>query len=588
MEDAPLGHIEGASSTEILHNGHVVDEDDLLLFALISDPVTHAELLWQDPNNSDYGGAYKWRDHQYPLLWMDGQENIVASSRDVGKTESIKAKACAHAFKRNRAGLLLGAPERIHLKPLTTAVENRINETKLVREFLAVDKKTKKTGISQLPYWRAQFCDGTYIEGRIPQRDGRGFKGAHQPDLIVDEGQDMTDDAYIEVLPTILKDFADWSYTIYGVHSGDRTSHFYQMAERGTFRLTRITMLQKEIWGAETKKSMIAQYGSTSSPDYRRNVLGEAGDAASPYFVLHRLIANVDQDEESRYNTSEYAHQRIRSEEFEDMGMGMREVLDLPRRFDDVFVGMDIGLTTDPTVITLWSRGMYKRYPDGEKREHLKLLRRYTLERIRAKDIRQAIYAIAWHVGDRLQGVGIDATGLGAPISQEMEDDGDAPLNLLDGRLWNWKFNENVPVYIDPEFVQEDGAGRLRDQYGTTVKSEVDDFGNERLVIEMPMLEAGTRQLQEWVDDEYLILPFDAEVISDMKGETQQRVRALKVAKKKPHSFHILDSMRTMAMAYKMTTLNELLAGEKPEPASPWALLPPPPDLGGMEHSRYW
>lgn len=587
MDDAPLVHIEGADSTEFLQGGHVVDEGDLVLFGLISDPLTHAELLWQDPNNKEYGGCFKWRDHQYPLLWMDGQENIVASSRDVGKSMSVQAKACAHAFKRNRAGLMIGAPERIHLKPLTTAIENRILETKLVREFLATDPKTKKTGISQLPYWRVQFIDGTYIEGRIPNRDGRGFKGSHTPDLIIDEGQDMTTEAYVEVIPTIQKEYPDWSYTIYGVHSGDRTSQFYELAEKGKFRLTRITMLQKESWSAEQKQSMIAQYGSTSSPDYRRNVYGEAGDAASAWFVLHRLVANQDQDTESRYNMDEYVHQRVRSEEFENAGLTMRQTLDLPRKFDEVFVGADIGLTTDPTVITLWSRGLYKRYPSSEKKEHLKLLRRYTLERIRAKDIRAAFYAIAWHCGDKLRGVGMDATGLGAPIFQELEDDEDAPANLMD-RAWGWKFNELVPVYVDPEFVQEDAAGRMRDQYGSTVVVEKDRFGNERLVTKMPMLEAGTRQLRDWVDDEYLILPFDAEVISDMKGETQQRVKALKLAKKKPHSFHILDSMRTMAMAFKMTTLNELIAGESPGPVSPWALLPPPPDMGGMEHSRYF
>jgi hypothetical protein len=34
------------------------------------------------------------------------------------------------------------------------------------------------------------FIDGTKIVGRIPRLTGTGVKGQHQPDLIVDEGQD--------------------------------------------------------------------------------------------------------------------------------------------------------------------------------------------------------------------------------------------------------------------------------------------------------------------------------------------------------------------------------------------------------------
>jgi hypothetical protein len=57
----------------------------------------------------------------------------------------------------------------------------------------------------------------------------------------------------------------------------------------------------------------------------------------------------------------------------------------------------------------------------------------------------------------------------------------------------------------------------------------------------MPMIEASTRYLREWVDSTFLLLPFDTEITGDMQGETQQRVKRIAGLKNKPNAFHILD-----------------------------------------------
>jgi hypothetical protein len=71
------------------------DEDDMVLIAMLSDPVCASELFWDDPNNHDFSGCYRVRDHQYPMFWgtPDAQQNNegYACARAVGKTESIKA-----------------------------------------------------------------------------------------------------------------------------------------------------------------------------------------------------------------------------------------------------------------------------------------------------------------------------------------------------------------------------------------------------------------------------------------------------------------------------------------------------------------
>lgn len=566
-----LGEIEnlGAGEQILWAEGiWTFDEDDFLLMALLQDPIFAPELCWGDPGNREYGGCYRVRDYQYPLFRIHDRYAGAACARSVGKTESIKARAFTHAFRRVGENLLVTAPELIHLLPLTDSIEDRIRDTRITREFL--DTRGGKTGFTHRPFG-VDFLDGTKIVGRIPKVTGTGVKGQHQPDLMVEEAQDYPERGWTEVHETVEKDHTDaqgepdFTYHFYGVHSGARDSGFFKRVNEGVFKLIQVTAMQRPGWSAEEKEAAKAAYGGTSSPDYRRNIYGEPGSAASPYFVTSRLIACVDQQRESAYNELEYVHQELRAEELDDMRMAIGDVLDLPTSFGDVYCGADIGLTTSPTVLSVFSHETIDKVP------RLKLLRRYTMERFRERSIREAMYALGWHFGGRLQAFGIDATGLGAPIFQAMEDDETAPGRLLEVQR-GYKFNALVPVHVDASFVTTDSSGQLRDQFGAAVKMEVDPAtGIERPVTYMPMIEASTRYLRDFVDSGFLLLPFDTAITSDMQGETQQRVKAVGERKGKPNMFHILDSFRAMAMAFRSGEIEEQLSAP-PAPVLDMAL----------------
>lgn len=570
-EDDPLGEIVGLGAGEEIQWSEglwAFDEDDFMVLAMLKDPIFAAELCWGDPANREYGGCYRVMDYQYPLFRIEDSYAGAACARSVGKTESIKARSFSHPFKRISENLLLTAPELIHLLPLTDAVEERIRDTTITREFL--DTRGGKTGFTHRPFG-ADFLDGTKIVGRIPRITGTGVKGQHQPDLIVEEAQDYPEKGWIEVHETVIKDHTDhqgkpdFTYHFYGVHSGARDSGFFKRINQGAFTMVNITAIQRPGWSAREKEAAKAAYGGTSAPDYRRNILGEAGAAASPYFVTSRLIACVDQERESRYNEIEYLHQEISAEELDEMRMSIEEVLDLPTQFGDIFCGADLGLTNSPTVISVFS------HQTVDKKPRLKLLRRYTLNRFRERQIREAMYKLGWHFGGRLQGFGIDATGLGFPIFQAMEDDETAPQRLLEVQR-GYKFNAQVPVNVEEQYVTEDASGQLRDQFGSVVKREQDEFGNERLVTYMPMIEASTRYLRDFVDSGFFLLPFDTDITSDMQGETQQRVRAVSERKGKPNMFHILDSFRAMAMSFKAEEIEAALIADAPPPVLDLAL----------------
>lgn len=587
------GVIFGASRTEAVEGVWKFDEDDWLLMAMLQDPIYCAELLFQDPNNRRYGGCYHVMDYQYPLFRHTENYEGKPCARSVGKTESMKADAVSHVFRRQGENMLITAPELIHLLPLTDAIEDRLRDTRLTREFL--DTRNQKTGFTHRPF-QADFLDGTKIVGRIPKITGTGVKGQHQPDLRVEEGQDYPDKGWIEVHETVIKDHVDgngdldFSYVFYGVHSGARDNKFYQLSTSGEFKITQITAIMRPGWGPDEKARAAAIYGGTQAPDYRRNILGEAGGHSSAFFVTARLTACMDQDRESDYNTVEWKRQRIMSEEVdqilgptEDMTPAHRtqavyellqSLMDLPELpgVQEIYCGADIGLVNDPTVITLFAIQQ-----DAKKRTRMKLIRMFHLWRFREQMIRLAFYVIGWKYGQRLRGFGMDVTGLGLPIFQAIGDDERAPQHLLDVTR-GYVFNAKLPIGVDPTLVSKDSTGQLRDHLGNMVEVEVDPFTKEeRYIIKMSMIEASTRYLREWVDSLFFMIPFDTEIFSDMQGETEQRVKAMAGMKKKPNAFHILDSMRAFAMVYKAKDIEAQIAQPDHGPVMAHAM-----DLSGV------
>ena len=561
MAESELGVIDGLRKMDVIEGTWRLDEDDWLLLAMLCDPIFCAELLFENPLNREYGGCYRVFDYQYGLFRAVACYQAFPCARSVGKTESIKAKAVSHAFKRQGEDLLLTAPELIHLEALTQHVEYRLTSVRLTREFLKSDHQ--KTGLSHKPF-QVDFCDGTRIIGRIPKLSGTGVKGMHEVDLIIDEAQDYPPKGWTEVHETVIKDHTDstgdydFTYHLYGVHAGANGGRFERLAESGEFSVTAITAMMRPGWNKAEKAAAAAMYGGTHSPDYRRNILGEPGTALSQFFVTARLMACLDQDSDSHYNTVEFQDQQIMVEDVDKMlgpegDIGI--LLDLPELRDAIYCGMDVGLVNDPTVIMLFAATK-----DREKRERLKLIRMIHLWRFRERQIREVCYRIDMKYGARLRTFGVDVTGMGLPLLQSMEDSERCPDHFR-AVLHGYTFNAKVPVAVDESYVSRQGD-KMFDQYGNTVREERDKWtGGIRYISEMTMIEASTRYLRNWVDQTYLLLPFNLGLVKDMQGETEQRVRAMGAPhlRKKPSAFHMLDAMRAMAMAYRSDEVQEMV-----------------------------
>jgi hypothetical protein len=552
------------------------DEEDWALIAMLADPVFCAELLFENPLNYEHGGCYTVLDYQYPLFRPVGNYQTFPCARSVGKTESLKARSVSHTFRRMGEDLLLTAPELIHLSPLTQAIESRITSTRLTRDFLK--KENQRTGIVKTPAFQIDFMDGTRIMGRIPRLSGQGVKGMHEPDMMMDESQDYPDRGFTEIHETVMKDHVnssgdyDFTYHLYGVHAAGQGGRFATLVESGDFKVTAITAIMKPGWNKQEKAAAAAMYGGTTSPDYRRNILGEPGSGSSQFFVTSRLMACVDQNQESTYNEAEYKSQELRAEEIDKLlpeGEDVGTLLDLPEGLgQQVYGGMDVGLVNDPTVIQIWAV-----LPDTQKRRRLKLVRQIHLWRFRERQIRQCTYRIARQYGLTLRAFGQDITGLGLPLYQAMEDAEECPEHLREVAR-GYVFNAKIPVAVNPQYVSKEG-GEMVDQYGHIVEERINPWtGAKELVAKMTMIEASTRYLRKFVDDTFLWIPFLPALVKDMQGETEQRVRAMgsPQLRKKPNAFHMLDAMRAMAMAYMAGEIEEMVLQHAPGPVLEQAL----------------
>lgn len=585
MASGQLGHIDGLRSLSVVEGTWRLDEDDFLLLAMLCDPIFCAELLFEEPKNHAHAGCYTVYDYQYPLFRPPAGYAAFPCARSTGKTESIKARSVSHAFKRRGEDMLVTAPELIHLEALTQHIEQRVTEVRLVREFLKTDNQ--KSGFTHKPF-QVDFTDGTRIIGRIPRLAGTGVKGMHEPDMIMDEAQDYPAKGYTEVHETVMKDHVDstgkldFTYHLYGVHSGAAGGRFEALAESGQFHVQAVTALMRPGWNKAEKDAAAAMYGGTHSPDYRRNILGEPGTALSAFFVTARLMACLDQDKESVYNTQEFEDQHLTAEDVDKMvgpGGDIAPLLHLPPNLGkQVYVGMDIGLVNDPTVVMIFAV-----LPDKNKVVRLKLIRMIHLWRFRERQIREVAYHIDMVYGKTLQAFGQDMTGMGLPLFQAMEDDERCPDHLREVSR-GYVFNAMVPVAVDETYVSKQGE-KMFDQYGNTVKEERDVYtGGTRYVSMQTMIEASTRYLRNFVDATYLLLPFNQGLVKDMQGETEQRVRAMGSAhlRKKPSAFHMLDAMRAMAMAYKSAEVEETVLQPEHRPVLDIAVGGVPGVGGGM------
>jgi hypothetical protein len=513
-------------------------EQEAYFVSLIQDNsgIDLAELMWEDPLASNTEQIFRGWDFQYKW-WRDASTLVIDQcGRAIGKTASIIMRGWAFAIQHPGAEMVVTAPEAVHLQPLTSRIEDRIKNTRLTRELLpgGVGK-----GFKHRPF-QVDFKNGSKILGRIPQRDGKGVKGLHPLRLEMDEAQDFPTAGWIELVETLKHgdDGAQWR--AHGVSRGVH-DEFYRHSQPGSgWSVHRVTGMSRPNWDDEERTNKIEAYGSRDSPDYKRNILGLHGDATNPLFVLHRLMACVDDDLSSEYNQDIYYALRISDEMMMD-GSLISQHVDFPgshKRWTETWVGMDVGLTSHPSELLIFGEEKIPKVSETG----LRLLTRMNLQRISAADQRRIVQMIFDFYNPRR--FGMDRGGLGLPVYQDLHEE----MPKERSRIIGYTADQKIVVGWDEHEATEDSKD-------FEIKARTKEFGYDTL--------------RQYVDSKRLILPWDQELLGEWQGSTWYRERSETNPYGKKSfsrgSFHSLDAGAMMIVAKESMVLDAMVEMKKPE-----------------------
>lgn len=505
-------------------------EEEAYLVSLIQDPsgIDLAEFMWEDPMAHNTEKIFRAWDFQHSW-WRDTSTlSLDQCARAVGKTQSIILRAWAFPVQHPGAEMVVTAPELVHLDPLTSRIEDRIKETRLTQELLP---NRVGRGFKHRPF-QVNFTNSSKILGRIPQRDGKGVKGLHPLRLELDEAQDFPQAGWVELVETLRHGEEGAQWRAHGVSRGVR-DEFYRHSQPGSgWAVHRLTGMHRPTWSDQERIDKIEAYGSRDSPDYKRNILGVHGDATNPLFVLHRLMACVDEDPESEYNQDIYYHRRILDEMITDRNIV--DLIDIPgshKNWKITWGGMDVGMTNHPTEILVFGDELVGRKQEPTSR----LLARFHLERIRSADQRAVIeYLFDYY---KFQRFSLDRTGLGLPLFQELQDG--AP-DIMD-RVVGYNADQKVVVgwddYEDWEKPEDYEIKRVAKEYGYDL-------------------------LRQYVDSKRIILPWDRELLGEWQGQTWTREKSeTSPYGKKSYArgqFHTLDAAGMFIVGKELNALQIL------------------------------
>lgn len=515
------------------------DEEEKYLIALLDCPdgIDIAEFLWKDEASED--GCFRCWDYQWP--WYTAEEPLQADqcSRAVGKSVGIEMRGFAFPFAFPGQDMLITAPELNHLRPLTDNIEARLLESRLAEEMLA--KSRGGNGISRQPQWQARFVNGARIISRLPNKDGKGVKGQHATKIELDEGQDYPLAGWIEIIEARNSWAADSSMWVHGVPKGGRDKFYEITSENSGYRVHRIMGMQRPSWDKTERNERVTQYGgSRASPDYKRNVYGEHGDATNPLFVLARLMRCVDQEESSEYNLDVFHTIKIEGEKLTD-GIDILALLDtIPGThkggwgkvtYGGFYGGMDVGLTNHPSEILMFGQ--------RERSPQLDLLLRVQLQRVHAEDQLRTVLFLFTHYGAKLKSFAIDRGGLGFPIFQALQ------RTSVAARIHGWTFDEKVVTEFEDREMERDET--MAD-----------------LAIRRPFVEHTSDLLRnEYVDPGKLLLPWDREILNEFQGQSYRIVKSAgSPYGKRSYSegaFHALDAAKLAAGAKHIPPLEDRL-----------------------------
>ncbi len=245
----------------------------------LKSPSLFAQYLINDAS----GKLWVPRDYQIASLESKAKRKVHCDGRDVGKTAEIEIIAAWAATTQANRSMLIATQCENHLFPLMNRLVRRLR-CKFLERYIVELRRS--------PSWYLRFTNNFELWGRIAGPRGVNFQGMHVDWQIVDEAQEMTDEAWGELFQALNGDGYRW---VYGVPNG-RRNMFY--------RLTQMKEYEHYNWPSslnpeftQAKDDELAElYGGRGSAGYIHRVLGQHGSPAYAVFNLEDYLESVSTD----------------------------------------------------------------------------------------------------------------------------------------------------------------------------------------------------------------------------------------------------------------------------------------------------
>lgn len=292
---------------------YAIGFDEAHVLYICEDPVRWCETFLVEPRT---GEPWRFFDYQRESIRAWSQDVVHQDGAEVGKTREIMClilwgECTAMGLSMRRPWMLIGAPQQTHLDEIILAVEEQMgvqegggaNGTLLSQQWL----KPKRT-----PHTMHRFLtpplDGEKAGiGRVYYRpaghDGEAFRGVHvNAMLLMDEAAKLKravqwSEFWRSAMPGCRR-------RVYSVPDGDRSTEFFRMTQQATeslppgrtgFRLFHWpkTIMPAPFWSPEREAEFARLYGGRQTPGFKRNVLGDWGEAENPVWSWDVVLPNV-------------------------------------------------------------------------------------------------------------------------------------------------------------------------------------------------------------------------------------------------------------------------------------------------------
>ena len=334
--------------------GHSVKHADLSRLSkeersvidIMADPVSFGETFLK---NRD-GSPLKYREYQKEDLRDESDQIAHLDGRTVGKSIDVSGFVLWAAFTTPGIQILVVAPFHTHLHSLLAEIEYQIEVCPEINE--AIKRRPRgDMAIERAPHYMIPFTNGSVLHFRPAGDQGTAFRSLHVDIIVADEAAYIPERAWKALMPCLLE---GGLFRVYSTPNGIRENTYYRITTGKGWKVYHWPSWIAPDWTAQREQRLIEYYGGKDSPGWQHEVAGEHGRPSFGAFSTDDVVKATVTCSGYKQVTVTGAHLDGANNESE-IRERVLALMDVPGGHGKYWIGGDLGYTSDPTEIVLFS-----------------------------------------------------------------------------------------------------------------------------------------------------------------------------------------------------------------------------------------